>query len=706
MNSGVDSKTMLMLHFDGDQGSQTIVDSSPNEWSAITVTGNAAIDRTNAKFGVGCLDFGTGTTSGVARFNRAEFNFSTGTLWTVDCQIRLLHNDDANVLTIFSQSSGNCRDKAYFVITRGAGEQGILNYAVTTHNVVTNTATSIISLSTGKILRKFQYQHVAVQCSGTEYSLWVEGVKITATNTNFAPAPTYEYQMNIGCLGTATHSYEGQLDEFRVTIGKTRYTGTSFTPPTSPYSVERQAWGVATEFLDSASSEFINLQSGNACPYWCIEAVISGVTSVLGTPFTATNYLIDGGLIDREKPIFAGDRSNIVSADVTLRLDNCTQKFSPQVTGSLFFNNEYLDSVVNIWAGFVNVSGTALLIQRASMLLDSLKLDSRESVADIRLRDKFKKTLDKTIGIAPSGTEVPFVISGSVHADGALQSLFITGASLAAGDLSLETGWASFVDMSFDQQTVAEAAAAVAEASDGYLYSSRKGILTFETNTPVFGTAKAPDLIMRESNWAANLYWEQDMNDRVQKVVIEFQSGVSATVISEATGSTGKTVNISNDSIQSTADAIAIASRFRDRFSGQIARLEIESLWCPSLEIGNLIAVHSTSLGLISAAFEIYKMEEEITNGTMRLYCVNAERITGKWAFVSYETGSAAVGEHSAVFAGSGATESGGWQAGWGFAANENTGFDDDGDNDNAIDTGVAVSGAGSTGIEIPFQAY
>src|SRR3990167_10399737 len=116
---------------------------------------------------------------------------------------------------------------------------------------------------------------------------------------------------------------------------------------------------VGKEFLTtSTSGNFLNLQTGNAAPYFYIEAIISGVTSVIGQSYTSTNWIIDGGVIDRERPILPGERSSIFSADVTVKADNSTRRFSPDVTGSQFFGQDYLESPVNYWAGFVNTSGT------------------------------------------------------------------------------------------------------------------------------------------------------------------------------------------------------------------------------------------------------------------------------------------------------------------------------------------------------------
>ena len=64
-----------------------------------------------------------------------------------------------------------------------------------------------------------------------------------------------------------------------------------------------------------------------------------------------------------------------------------------------------------------------------------------------------------------------------------------------------------------------------------------------------------------------------------------------------------------------------------------------------------------------------------------------------------------AVNPSGGLFTG-GVGETNGWQSHWLFWAAENTGFDADGNVNNAINTGVTSSGAGGTGIEVPFLWY
>lgn len=462
------------------------------------------------------------------------------------------------------------------------------------------------------------------------------------------------------------------------------------------------------EFLVSATTEFQNLQSGNARPFFYVEGLVSGTTSIFGISYTSTNWLMDGGVIDRQKAVLAGDRGSLFSSDVTIKLDNSTRRFSPSVTGSEFFGQEYLQSPVNYWAGFVNISGTALLLQRGAFILDDLKIDTRKNIASLRLKDKFKKALETKVGISVSGTAIPLVFTGQNNGKAIMESLLITGAGLTAGDVDIQTASTSFGNLTFDEQSVAEALQCVAEASDGFIFSTRDGKIKFSSYEPVWGTSTTAHYAFLENHNYENILWEQNKKDRLSTVIIAFSSGASSTFIVTSTSQSANSIKIDNECIQSTADAVAIGGRILDRFSGQITKIEIPAVWIPTIEIGQTIAVTNNNAGLVSALFEVGRIQEEITKGKMKITAFTDRSANGLGQFCFFSDPSAVV--CGTVFTGA-TGESNGWQNSWAFIARTTTTavnprFDLDGNNNNVINTGFAASGAGSTGIENACQMY
>jgi hypothetical protein len=699
-----------MLHCDGDECGTTIIDSSSGGHSAVAIGTGAYLTRTQKAFGLGSLSFNG--TSGYVQFSDHDDFFVVENSGEYSYDFRFRVNHTTGPYTIYEQYADASNYTRIYVANSALYYEVFL-----TASKIQLYSTLYGGAGTGALSADTWYhaQIVYNTAAGANRhaNLFLDGRKMASDATTTKPT-NYTSDVYIGkrMFDGAAEFYDGYLDEFRIskhTVRIPSITGSprpfSFSLPTAPYSIERMAWGVDKEFLASATTEFLNLQSGNATPFFYIEAIVSGVTAVLGNSFTSTNYVIDGGTIDRQRPMFPGERSRIFSSDVTIKLSNSDQQFSPLVTGSTFYDNDYLESTVNYYAGFTNISGTALLLQRGSFLLENLKIDGKASVAYLRLRDKFKRALDKDIGYDTSGTAVGLTFTGAHNGKAIMESLLITGAGLTAGDVNIQTAGSSFLDTSFNAQAIAPLLAKIVEACDGYMYTDRKGVVQFVSNEPVWGSSSSADFTATESGQIRKTLWEQRRSDRLNKVTINFGSGTEEAVVSEDASVTAYTENIDNDVIEDTGDAIAIASRLRDRYSGQVTRLELKNIWLPSLEIGNILEVHSNNPGVSAANYQVYRIQEEPTRGLMTLSLSDPVN-TGKFGFLSHETGAAGAGEHSAVFAGSGATESGGWQEEWAFFSVEATGFDDDGDNNNAIDTGVSSSGAGGSGIEMHFAMY
>ena len=469
-------------------------------------------------------------------------------------------------------------------------------------------------------------------------------------------------------------------------------------------------------FLNSATTEFLENQSGNARPFYYLEAILSGQTSVLGVSYTSTNWLMDAGTIDREKPAFPGDKSKLISADVTIKVDDSTRYFSPEVTGSVFNTNKYFEAPFNFYAGFINTSGTCLMVKRSAFLLEQLKIDTRKNITSLRLRDYFKKALRTEIGRDVSGTANPLVYTGSWRTSDVMENLLIDHAGLTANDLDIQTSFADVKDLSLEEMTVAEAVVDLAEASDGFVYTSRNGKVKFVSYVPVWGTSTTANFEVREERNYENAKWGQDVDDVLSKVTVIFSSGSeSASLVIQSTEQTANSKKIENEMIQSTADAVAIASRWLGRFSGQTTTIEMPACWMPSIDLGDTIDVWNFVAGETGTTFQVYRIREEVTKGKMRIEYVTDRSEPGKWMNACFFSDASAT-QCGTVFTGGTLTsgtawEGDGWQAEWGFFGRDevtatNPGFDADGDGDHTIDSGYAASGAGSTGIEVPCQFY
>jgi hypothetical protein len=207
----------LLLHGDGTNGSQTIIDSSPSP-KTITAVGNAQISTAQSKFGGASIAFdGNGdylTTSMLSADN------ALGTTnFTIEFWLRL--NSTAPSLTSL-------------VDYRPAGTQGAypaLYLANASIRYYVNTGDRIV----GSDLSINVWYHVVLCKASSNTRLFVDGVQVGST---YSDAVNYLGSNNRPYVGvfsdSLTGSLNGYIDDLRITKGIARYTA-NFTPPTAPF---------------------------------------------------------------------------------------------------------------------------------------------------------------------------------------------------------------------------------------------------------------------------------------------------------------------------------------------------------------------------------------------------------------------------------------------------------------------------------------
>lgn len=210
------SSVTSMLKFDGVNASTTFSDyaNSPTTWSA---SGNAQISTTKSKFGGTSGSFSSGYITGASSQN---FNMS-GSAFTVECWI----NPTSYVASagVFGQRIG--ADYQPFVIvleSSGSLVWLISNAGVSGWSAVTG-ATGTVPLNT--------WTHVALVGTGSNLTLYQDGVSVLTTTQ-----PTWTSAARNMYIGSqAGGSFNGYIDEFRVTKGVARYTS-NFTPTSTGFS--------------------------------------------------------------------------------------------------------------------------------------------------------------------------------------------------------------------------------------------------------------------------------------------------------------------------------------------------------------------------------------------------------------------------------------------------------------------------------------
>jgi len=219
------SNVSLLLHCDGTNGSTTIVDSSGSP-KTVTAVGNAQISTAQSKFGGGSLLFdGNGDAATIPNTNDA-FTFSTNT-YTFECFIRPVALSSIKILLDASAAS------AGFFGTLFLGHNGTTLLWGSRPN--TGSQYTYVEASGGTLTTN-TWQHVALSVDSGAAKAFIDGVAvgspITFSTPEFTPVGFGVGQFSN--LLDAQYSFNGYIDEVRITKGVARYSS-NFVAPTAPF---------------------------------------------------------------------------------------------------------------------------------------------------------------------------------------------------------------------------------------------------------------------------------------------------------------------------------------------------------------------------------------------------------------------------------------------------------------------------------------
>lgn len=205
------ARTVLSLH------GETLVDSS-SQPKTLALGGTATVGSGPAKFGSGALQVantGAATANGLTVTSNQDFQFGSGD-WTVEAWGYLSAAGDGGFY-LFNVDSFDFHTG----VTTGLP------------TVVWNSSGGTQVSTGGTAFPKNAWKHLVFQRRGTNFEWYLDGaLQATLAITGGAGSTcNYTGNWNIGRAGAASaQNWAGAIDEFRITKGVARYTGT-FTPP-------------------------------------------------------------------------------------------------------------------------------------------------------------------------------------------------------------------------------------------------------------------------------------------------------------------------------------------------------------------------------------------------------------------------------------------------------------------------------------------
>jgi len=230
------SSVSLLLSMDGTDSS--FVDSSLSPKTVTTYFG-ATQSTTQSKFG-GKSMYLNGTTFGSAPYisvpHSSAFDLSTGD-WTVECWAYATALNANNNLfsitntgesyaqvTVVPQSDGS----AYF-LTQGAAGDWLDTTLAAAGTFTTNTWRHVAAVRAGNVFRLYVNGTSVVSFTSSSALKNVSGISTIGARLGNGNATTGNSQAGSG-------TWQGYIDDFRVTKGVARYTGSTLTVPTGAFT--------------------------------------------------------------------------------------------------------------------------------------------------------------------------------------------------------------------------------------------------------------------------------------------------------------------------------------------------------------------------------------------------------------------------------------------------------------------------------------
>jgi len=218
--SSSDSYTKSLLHFNGNHGSAQFYDETGlHNWSRHSNT--AVIQSAPVKFGQGTL-FIPGTGDHISSADSSDWAFGTGN-FTIDAWVNI-NSTKTSGFYIWDQYANNNNRALLMLDYPSASSRRLVFYAVTG-----GTTGILLTAPSNKYMSLNTWHHVSVMRKGNEWSIWVDGEKVSSTVSSYTyPDLNSQAHIGMGYYDNApiTGAFGmGSIDELRVSKGISRWNG-------------------------------------------------------------------------------------------------------------------------------------------------------------------------------------------------------------------------------------------------------------------------------------------------------------------------------------------------------------------------------------------------------------------------------------------------------------------------------------------------
>ena len=212
-------KVVALLHFDEAAAPSDIKDEKGLIWSLVN---GAALSSLDSKFGSAKSMYTTPAALGYAISEQTNaFDFSSDDKFTLEFFYKKMDNGgNATPVAIVSDSLGTTVRWAFFI-----------RYGEKPNCAVYDGGTTFLDASIG--IANFKWTHFAYTKDGNTNKLFIDGILAQTTTKATTGYPLSKIIIGKEQANTGV-TFEGYVDELRITKGVARYTA-NFTPPDAPF---------------------------------------------------------------------------------------------------------------------------------------------------------------------------------------------------------------------------------------------------------------------------------------------------------------------------------------------------------------------------------------------------------------------------------------------------------------------------------------
>lgn len=212
------ASVVSLLHFNGTDGSTTFTDVKGKTWTSSNAA-TARLSTADSKFGTASLLLSGGN---ISTPDSADWHFGSGD-FTIECWVK------PTTLTqtggIVAQWDGGGGGRSFILFHVNSNFQ--FSYS-TNGTSFTNAFAAAAGWSTSA------WQHIAVSCNSGTIRGYVNGVQVGTNHTRVGALFDSFRALGVGDNSSGGTSYQGRVDDLRITKGVGRYPA-AFTPPTAAF---------------------------------------------------------------------------------------------------------------------------------------------------------------------------------------------------------------------------------------------------------------------------------------------------------------------------------------------------------------------------------------------------------------------------------------------------------------------------------------